>query len=105
MESVIVTDMETCVECGRRAEHIHHCIHGTANRKLADKYKLVVPMCHICHSMLHDREPDMDLHYQQMAERAFNKAYPNLNFREIFGQSYLGKEHKQINLFGGLRNE
>jgi hypothetical protein len=33
----------------------HHCIHGYANRKLADEDGLTVMLCNWCHRNLHDK--------------------------------------------------
>ena len=35
-KSIIVDDMEHCKLCGSPYVEIHHCLHGTANRKKAD---------------------------------------------------------------------
>lgn len=42
--------MEHCKLCGSPYVEIHHCLHGTANRKKADKYNLVIPLCHEHHT-------------------------------------------------------
>lgn len=44
--------MEHCKLCGSPYVEIHHCLHGTANRKKADKYNLVIPLCHEHHIVL-----------------------------------------------------
>lgn len=43
-KSIMVEDMEHCIFCGRSAEE-HHVFFGTSNRKISDKYGLVVPLC------------------------------------------------------------
>ena len=46
MKSIIVDDLKKCYVCGAtRGIEVHHCIHGTAGRKLATKYHLVVGLC------------------------------------------------------------
>lgn len=86
--SVITTDMKHCCECGSNYIEVHHCIHGTSNRKWADRYHLVVPLCHYHHMMLHNSS-EMDMKYKVKAQKAFEQAYPNLSFREIFGKNYI----------------
>lgn len=44
-----------CFICGTPADHIHHCWHGFANRRLADEDGLTVTMCWQCHTLLHDK--------------------------------------------------
>jgi hypothetical protein len=75
-----------------RATEEHHCIYGTANRKLSEKYGLKIYLCHWCHN-----EPPRGLHFnkkldteiKQMAQRRFNVVYPDLDFMQIFGRSFL----------------
>lgn len=87
--SIITDDLETCYLCGRRATEIHHCLHGTANRKLAEKYDLVVGLCNDCHRQLHDKGRS-DLFLEIAAQDAYEKKMGNrLSFIAIFGKSYL----------------
>lgn len=69
---------------------VHHAIHGTANRRLSDKYGLTVHLCTSCHGRLHDMEGHPgDLFLKQEAERAFSKKYGHDKWFEVFGKSYL----------------
>ena len=92
-ESIIVSDMDHCYVCGSPYVEIHHVMHGTANRKLADKYKLILPLCATHHrtgrSCPHlNRETD--LNYQKMGQAAFEEHYGTReDFRRIFGKSVL----------------
>ena len=69
---------------------IHHAMHGTANRKLADQEHLVCGLCEKCHSLLHDHNyHDLDL--QQDAERAWLE-HNNATIEDwisVFGKNYL----------------
>lgn len=56
------------------AVHEHHCLHGTAKRKLADEDGLTVNLCAACHSALHDKGL-YDLKLQQLAEQTWLKHY------------------------------
>ena len=90
MKKGIITDnWDECFNCGSRYMlECHHAIHGTANRKLADKYGLIVPMCHICHCKLHDYDTSLDKALQRYAQEKFEQKYPNISFRQVFGRNY-----------------
>lgn len=67
----------------------HHCLHGTANRKLADKYGLTVWLCKRHHEEVH-RNADTDLILKQRAQIAFEHQYGDRNdFLRVFGRSYI----------------
>lgn len=86
--SIVTDDLDTCYVCGRPRDDIHHCIHGWANRKLSDKYHLVVGLCTQHHYEVHNGNVELDRMIQRAGQRAFEQAYPDLNFREIFGKNY-----------------
>lgn len=91
MESIITDDMEHCLICGSPYVQIHHVIGGTANRKLSDKYKLVVPLCrehHTGNSGVHfDKAFDREL--KRQAEWRWIEEYgTEEDFIKIFGKSY-----------------
>lgn len=92
-KSIITDDMEHCSECRSPYVEVHHCLHGTANRKLADKYKLVVPLCvdhHTASKNSVHRNPNLDLKYKMLAQEAFEaKKGSREDFIRIFGKSYL----------------
>ncbi len=92
MESIITKDMDHCYECGSPYVEVHHCLHGTANRRLADKYKLVVPLCPIHHRGNRGVHQNalFDLRLKRTAQEAFEREYGTRDdFRSIFGKSYL----------------
>lgn len=91
-KSIIVNDMSQCMVCGNPNVEVHHAIHGTANRKIADKYNLVLPLCDKHHRG--SQGPHMnrviDLKYIQMAQKAFeDKVGDREEFRKLFGKSWL----------------
>ncbi len=45
-----ITDHDLCVICDAPAEHNHHTLSGS-DRKRADKYGLIVPLCGDCHNL------------------------------------------------------
>ena len=91
MESIIQTkDKDCCFICGQWATETHHCIHGTANRKIADKDGLTVRLCHRCHTLLHDKG-NMDKELQRIAQARWMEHYGKSeeDFRRRYGKSYL----------------
>lgn len=91
-KSILIEDMEHCMVCGKPNPEEHHVIYGTSNRKWSEKYKLKVPLC-----AEHHRGPvlsphfnkEFDLELKKFAQEAFEKEYPELSFREIFGKNYV----------------
>lgn len=72
--------------------HRHHAIFGRGNRKKSEHYGLWVWLC-VAH---HEYGPEavhtnaqIRRQLSQIAQRAFMRVYPNLDFREEFGISYL----------------
>ena len=69
---------------------LHHMMHGTANRKLADEDGLVVYLCGAHHRALHDRG-EHDLELQQEAQTRWME-YFNKNTEDFIkrhGKNYL----------------
>lgn len=95
MRSIITKDMSRCYECGCTGNlERHHCIHGTAGRKLADKYGLVVMLCGDCHrgtKGVHGRDgAELDLKLKRIAQEAWEAKYGDRQaWHKIFGKSYL----------------
>lgn len=81
--------------------HEHHVMFGNlgSGRKLSEKYGLKVYLCIRHH--LEDGGPDA-VHRSRAsrellckeAQRCFEKNYPNLSFREIFGKNWLTDEDR-----------
>lgn len=82
----------TCYFCGRHATEAHHIMHGTANRKVSEKYGLVVDLCHECHqgtNGVHGKNGrEKDLALKQRAERDFDRVHGERAFLMTFGRSY-----------------
>ena len=89
MKSIIQKERQ-CFFCGTTRDlQLHHCIHGTANRKLADKYGLTVYLCLRHHEMVHT-EKRADRILQMKAQAEWEKHYGNRNdFLAVFGRDYL----------------
>lgn len=77
----------------------HHVSFGSANRKLSEKFGLKVYLCGVeCHREGKEsahKNHDIALMLQQDAQRAFMRVYPNLDFRAIFGKSYVEDEEEK----------
>lgn len=106
---IMPTDENTCYLCGcylnEYNRNLHHCFHGTANRKIADREGLMVFLCKSCHTDGKDavhRNKETDIAVQQDAQRVwenkYKESYPYKNhaeeaareaFRQLFGKSYL----------------
>ena len=90
--SIIVDCMDNCFVCGSSYVEVHHIIYGSANRKLSDRYKLVVPLCHEHHrgsTGVHFKK-DFDTYLKRLAQEKFEAVYgANTSFQEVFGKNYL----------------
>lgn len=100
------TEKGTCYLCGcNKGFEKHHCIHGTANRQIADREGLWVYLCNECHTggrgAVHNNK-QIDLLVEQEAqtvwEENYIRDYPYKNhakeaareaFRQLFGKSYI----------------
>lgn len=91
MKSIIQADINYCFVCGRYGTEIHHVFFGNPNRKLSDKYGLVIGLCYEHHrgnsGVHHNRE--LDLKMKRMAQKVFEQTYPERDFLAVFGRNYL----------------
>lgn len=78
----------------------HHVPFGRGIRKLSERYGLKVYLCIPHHQ--HDageeavhRNDTVRRLLDKEAQKAFERHYPNLNFREIFGKNLLGDADRQ----------
>ena len=90
-KSILTDDLEHCMVCMNPNVEIHHTLYGTANRKLSDKYKLLVALCPE-HHRGSDLSPhfnrEFDLQLKKFAQERFEEVYPELDFLQIFGRNY-----------------
>jgi len=88
MKSILQKNKE-CFLC-KTTEYLeeHHCIHGVANRKLAEKYGLKVYLCHFHHQMIHNKREE-DIKLIRFAQEVFEETHSREEFRQIFGKSWL----------------
>ena len=72
--------------------HEHHIFGGTANRRLSEEDGLKVYLCPEHHEhgpeAAHKNADVADI-LHRIGQQAFEREYPNLEFREIFGKNYL----------------
>jgi len=97
VKSIITNNMDECYFCGRQKDHIHHCWPGNGKRKLSDKYKMIVPLCYLCHDAVHsslDRGIKMKKHLMKIAQEKAMQEYDwsEEEFIERFGSSILWEE-------------
>lgn len=80
-----------CYLCGYGGElELHHAIHGTANRRLADEDGLVVYLCPVCHRALHDQGwRDRDLEQAAQFAWMMRHGFAVNDFIKRYGKSYL----------------
>lgn len=78
-------------ESQKKLLHTHHIFGGSANRKLSEQYGLTVRLCPEHHEYGSDavhKNARTARILKEAGQEAFERRYPELNFREIFGRSY-----------------
>ncbi len=85
--SILTNDLTKCIICGKKKEHLHEVYSGR-NRSNSMKYGCVLPLCSNCHLEIHNNSV-LSNHYKVLAQQAFIKVYPYLDFVEIFKRNYL----------------
>lgn len=107
MKSIMHQKDGTCYLCMRLEDNYftqqglqeHHVVFGAGNRKLSERYGLKVYLCVRHH--LADGGPDA-VHRSRAtrellckeAQKCFERTYPDLSFREIFGKNWLMDEDR-----------
>ena len=92
MRSILQEDTDYCFVCGRYGTEIHHVCYGSANRKLSDRYGLVVGLCYNHHrgnDGVHGGNKELDMSLKQTAQAKFQEIYPQTDFLAVFGRNYL----------------
>jgi hypothetical protein len=84
---------DKCYMCGRvNMLEKHHVFGGNPNRKISDKYGLVVALCSTCHrdgfTGVHASKARR-LELQRAIQTEFEKVYSREEFEKIFGRNYL----------------
>jgi hypothetical protein len=89
--SKLQEDTDYCFICGRYGTEIHHVFFGTGNRKLSDKYGMVVGLCYNHHrgnNGVHFNK-ELDLKLKRYAQEVFTDIYSEREFLAVFGRNYL----------------
>ena len=110
MKSLMHKKDGTCYLCMKlegnyfpqRGLHEHHVMFGGfgSGRKLSEKYGLKVYLCVRHHladggpDAVHRSKASRELLCKE-AQRCFEKNYPNLSFREVFGKNWLTDEDRE----------
>ena len=94
MDSIIQKNTSRCFICHSRSYLEWHHVFGAANKKMSEKYKLMVRLCHNCHN-----EPPKGVHQNKEIRQALQafvqqKAMEHYgwsieNFRDRFHKSYV----------------
>lgn len=105
MRSIMQEEDGTCYLCrklysdyGKKYTQEHHVIFGQGRRRLSEKYGLKVYLCLSHHTSgknaVHQNRYISDS-LKEEAQRTFQKKFPELNFREIFGKNYILQEQEE----------
>lgn len=93
MSKSIYSNERVCIVCGTpMGLHKHHVFGGQAYRDKSEQYGCWVYLCGYHHNLSSDGihfNKKLNEQVKQETQRRFEQTYPNLNFREIFGKSYL----------------
>lgn len=92
MESIINNEKECFICHTTQTLHKHHCLHGTANRKLAEEHGLWVYLCHHHHNGsnegVHFNHP-FDVMLKKYAQEKWEQVNGDReDFIKIFGRSW-----------------
>lgn len=93
-KSILKTEKGICYLCQKQGPtELHHILHGTGYRKIADKLGLVVYLCHDCHQGtdgIHGKnghERDIDL--KKIAQHTYEHLHSHEEWMQIVGRNYL----------------
>ena len=78
-----------CYVCGStELLELHHIFHGTANRRISDKYGCVCFLCKYHHTGKYGH--GLDLSLKRLCQSAWEDRFGDrTKFIEVFGRSYL----------------
>ena len=86
-KSILTNDLNHCIICGAKKDNLHEVFFGV-NRVNSMKYDCVIPLCFVHHQEMH-RNKEWQDYWHKQGQKAFNKAYPHLDFLIIFKRNYL----------------
>lgn len=89
----ILQDTKECYFCHATQNlEQHHCIGGTANRKIADKLGLWVYLCNTHHTGaqgVHTSRSDLKNTLQRIAQEKYEETHSREEWRQHFSKSFL----------------
>lgn len=90
----IVQDLEEgrCYVCGSYQQlELHHIMHGTANRRISTRLKLVCLLCRNHHTGQYGvhRNAVLDTALKEDAQRAFERTNTREEWMKLFKKNYL----------------
>lgn len=80
-------------------------IHGTANRKKAERYGLKVNVCLECHQRIHLHDRDMDLKLMETAQSEFEKTHTRKEWMAEFGKNWREADMVEIKMTTNLEKD
>lgn len=88
--SILTTNLDKCIICGKKRDNLHEIFYGTGKRQLSIKYGCVIPLCYQHHLEIHNIRNNgvLSIIWKVKCQEMFDKVYPNLDFLEIFGKNY-----------------
>lgn len=81
--SILTNNMEKCFICGKKATDKHEVFRGR-NRQKSIKWKLVVPLCRPCHTLVDNNDEASEHLLEKTARKVFVKKYGKEKFIEEF---------------------
>ena len=90
MKSILQQESYYCKTTNNLEEH--HCLYGTANRKIAERFGLKVFLCSEHHrgkNGVHGGNKYLDIKLKQLAQSKFEENHDRGDFIKIFGKNYL----------------
>lgn len=87
--SILTDNLDVCYICKNKRDDLHEIFMG-AKRLVSIRYGLVLPLCRLHHSEMHNNS-EMYLKWLKKGQLVFMKHYNKTadEFRAIFGKNYL----------------
>ena len=93
--SIITTNMEQCIECGKKPIQKHEIFYGSGKRQNSIEYGLVIPLCkkehHYGNMIGIHKDKELDTKWKIIGQKTYMNYYNKTidEFREAFGKNYL----------------
>ena len=86
--SVFTDDLDHCIICKRKKEHLHEIFFGS-NRQKSMQYGFVIPLCHECHIEMH-RNKEWQEYWHVKGQKYWERDIDTREeFIKTFGKNYL----------------